>query len=106
MYLLRWRRTMGRAMSLIEVRSAIVRIDDERHEHVRRLLAPLVRSEFDRVRRRNPRLRRIIFGNGMCYIDVDGEKESWCERTAPKYARRLCELADMAADVGINDIEA
>lgn len=92
-------------MSLEAVRAAIIRIDDERHESVRRLLAPLVRAEFDRVRKRNPRLRRIIFGNGTCYIDVDGKKESWCERTAPKYAHRLCELADMAADVGINDVE-
>lgn len=93
-----------RRMSLEQVREKIIQIDSERHEAVRRLLAPLVEAEFARVRARNLRLKRIMFGNGTCYIEVDGETESWCERTAPAYAQRLCELADMAADVGINDI--
>lgn len=95
---------MGRRAALEKVVSAIVEIDNERHEKVRRLLEPLVCDEFERVRKRNPKVRRIIFGNGTCYIEVDGERESWCARTAPGYAQRLCELADMAADVGINDI--
>ena len=95
---------MSKRMTLEQVRSRIVSIDDERHEKVRRLLAPLIQEEFDRVRARNPRLRRIIFGNGTCYIEVDGERESWRDRTAPAYAQRLVELADMAADVGIDDV--
>lgn len=95
---------MGRRVALEKVVSAIAEIDNERHEKVRLLLEPLVREEFERVQQRNSKLRRIIFGNGTCYIEVDGERESWCARTAPSYAQRLCELADMAAEVGINDV--
>lgn len=105
-------------MNLEKVDLALERLDVERDEAVRRLLQPLVQTEFDRVRKRRPELERIIFGNGT-YVLVGWEPSLWrtirirdtlsgaaadVELACPKYMHKLVLLCERAAHIALEDV--
>jgi hypothetical protein len=91
-------------------------------------LQPILQAEFDQVRKQEPRLKRIIFGNGTFVFEFEGgASDKWSKRTIsssgvttlsgedvlqadypdwwrkeemPEYAHQLWELASIAGNYG------
>lgn len=81
-------------------------------------LEPLIQKEFDKARKKQPQLEKIIFGNGT-YVIVGLEKQIWTmtgvrstiygavgdyKLTCPKYMHLLIHLCELATTYGIEDI--
>jgi hypothetical protein len=95
-----------------------MRIMDERHaQDIVELIEPLVRREFARVKAKNPKLKRILFGNGTYLLDgiqdliqksythANISGSIYCTAKMPKYMERLYELCERVKGWPIADIE-
>ncbi len=102
---------------LDQVDAALKEIDRRHDEAVAELITPLIVKEFKKVQRKNPKLKRILFGNGTYLLDgiEDSIKKDY-NRAAisgdlyvtakmPKYLERLYELCERVSGFPIEDIE-
>jgi hypothetical protein len=60
---------MSRKTILEQVEAAIDEMERRHNLAVAELITPLIRREFERVRAKNPKLKRILFGNGTYLLD-------------------------------------
>jgi hypothetical protein len=109
--------------SLIKKVDAFIEAADEEHRlKIYDYLEPILRKEFDKVCRRNPRLRQVAWVNGSFLFRFDApyhDRDNWWDcveaamgrgspaYAAPKYARRFIELVCIANDTigGLEPIE-
>ncbi len=108
---------MPRKTILQEVDAALEQIEEARIEASVRLLTPLVRREFERVRKLNPKLKRIIFGNGTYLLDgiqdlirqdysrASISNDLYVTYRGPKYLERLYELCERIRGLRVEDVE-
>lgn len=92
------------APSIEELDRHIQQEEDASRERIRQMVRPLIVAEFQRVQRRNAKLRRIIFGNGTYHVDVEGGTY-WDADGAPVYAHRLLALCDRVRTIGVDDVQ-
>jgi len=94
---------------LTKLREAIDALNLEHDDKLMKLIQPVVYEEFDNVRKVNPKLKSIVFGNGTYFIELEGAPtwENWGPEKCPAYAKKLCELCELAAElVALEDIVA
>jgi len=82
-----------------------VHLDELEAEYIEKLRAymtPLIQAEFDRVRKKNRKLERIIFGNGdYLMVGYEGLRD---EEDCPSYMRKLIYLCDLVSFYAIDDV--
>jgi hypothetical protein len=90
------------------VERKLEKLKEEYIERVRAYITPIVRAEFKRAQRKNPKLQGITFGMGdyamRGFSGFDRYYYSDYDR-APNYMRRLIELCDLANEFWIEDID-
>ena len=91
-------------MSIPEIESVIESMFEATQALAMDYLRPILQSEFDLVRGREPRLKRIMFGNGTFAFEFEGPVTlNWGRRgEMPGYAHRLWELASIAGCYSIS----
>lgn len=75
--------------------------EDELHRRVERRVRPVLVAAFKKAQAREPRLKRVIFGNGTCLVVWGGERQlvdAWRQHM-PRALHRLrdlcCELCSL-----------
>lgn len=89
-----------------QIYKAIGDIEDECQNKTMYYLDPIIKAEFAKVRKQNPRLYGVTWGMGtyMFCFEPEGfeEDEDWWwnanHTIVPEYARRLIELVALASD--------
>jgi hypothetical protein len=93
-----------RGMTPEKVEDFARQAQEECDEKIRQFVRPLIVQEFERVKKRKPSLRRIIFGNGTYFIEFEDDTSWTLGDDVPEYAKRLDRYCFAVADIGVEDV--
>lgn len=108
-----------KALTIRQIELGVEKIQDECQERLIAYLTPILKEEFRKICKKNPRLKQVIWGNGgflFCFEPEGvGRDHMWWDYipgtmgtgawNTPKYSRRFIELVAFVSDLtgGLNE---